>query len=209
MGHTPFGHAGEDALDAAVRAASGGASAITSSRSASRAPLNLTHEVCDGILTHTGAVEPETLEGKIVRSSTASPTSTTTSTTPSATGCWREEDLPREEIALLGSNRLGADRPARPRPRRVVRAAGDVRQSDEVGEAMLALRAFMFERVYLGPRASRSTGVRAKSSRRSSTTSPRTPGAAARPGRRVAALVDYVAGMTDRFALAYAAALGS
>ena len=29
--------------------------------------LNLTHEVCDGILTHTGAQEPETLEGKIVR----------------------------------------------------------------------------------------------------------------------------------------------
>ena len=67
MGHTPFGHAGEDALDAAVqerfdRRFRHNEQSLRIARS-----LNLTHEVCDGILTHTGEREPETLEGKIVR----------------------------------------------------------------------------------------------------------------------------------------------
>ena len=63
MGHPPFGHAGEAALDRVL--AGGFRHNEQSARIAQR--LNLTHEVFDGILTHTGDREPETLEGKIVR----------------------------------------------------------------------------------------------------------------------------------------------
>src|SRR3982751_5881574 len=63
MGHPPFGHAGEAALDALLPG--GFRHNEQSARIAQR--LNLTPEVVDGILTHTGDGEPATLEGKIVR----------------------------------------------------------------------------------------------------------------------------------------------
>ena len=61
-----------------------------------------------------------------------------------------EDELPREEIELLGAT--GARRIDRLVHDLVETSeeAGDIRQSDEVGAAMLSLR-FMFERVYLGP----------------------------------------------------------
>src|SRR5204862_4924900 len=66
LGHTPFGHAGEDALDTALQERFGLRFRHNehSLRIAER--LNLTAEVCDGILTHTGPREPEPAEGKIV-----------------------------------------------------------------------------------------------------------------------------------------------
>ena len=76
----------------------------------------------------------------------------------------------------------------------------DIRQSAEVGEAMLSLRGFMFERVYLGPQAApeheKAHEVIAAIFER----------LVAR-GDDVDEIVDYIAGMTDRFALAYADAL--
>src|SRR5689334_1749371 len=63
MGHPPFGHAGEAALDRLVDA--GFHHNEQSARIATG--LNLSYEVIDGILTHTGDQEPQTLEGKIVR----------------------------------------------------------------------------------------------------------------------------------------------
>ena len=63
MGHPAFGHAGEAALDQLIEG--GFRHNEQSARIAAR--LNLTHEVVDGILTHTGPQEPETLEGRIVR----------------------------------------------------------------------------------------------------------------------------------------------
>ncbi len=67
MGHTPFGHAGEDALDQALRERFGGGFRHNEQSHRIARGLNLTHEVCEGILTHTGPVGPATLEGKIVR----------------------------------------------------------------------------------------------------------------------------------------------
>src|SRR3954471_20738207 len=63
MGHPPFGHAGEAPLDALLPG--GFRHNEQSARIAQR--LNLTREVVDGILTHTGEGEPATHEGKIVR----------------------------------------------------------------------------------------------------------------------------------------------
>src|SRR5438034_6995591 len=67
MGHTPFGHAGEDALDDALRERFGRRFRHNEQSHRIARSLNLTDEVCDGILTHTGEREPDSLEGKIVR----------------------------------------------------------------------------------------------------------------------------------------------
>src|SRR5438045_6272550 len=65
MGHPPFGHAGEEALDEALAERFGRRFRHNEQSLRLARELNLTHEVCDGILTHTGPQEPETREGRI------------------------------------------------------------------------------------------------------------------------------------------------
>src|SRR5436305_11482385 len=74
LGHPPFGHAGEEALDEALREHCG--SGFRHNEHSLRVVdvleregegLNLTEQVRDGILNHTGPGRPETLEGRIVR----------------------------------------------------------------------------------------------------------------------------------------------
>src|SRR5215210_4530165 len=67
MGHPPFGHAGEEALDECVRERFGGRFLHNEQSLRIAEQLNLTSEVRDGIVKHTGTEEPETHEGKIVR----------------------------------------------------------------------------------------------------------------------------------------------
>ena len=73
-------------------------------------------------------------------------------------------------------------------------------QSDEIGEAMLSLRAFMFERVYLGEHA---RGEHARAHR----VIGRIFDHLVARGDDADAIVDFVSGMTDRFALHYAETL--
>ena len=115
--------------------------------------LNLTHEVCEGILTHTGPVEPETQEGKIVRLVDRVAYINHDIDDALRYGLLHERDLPREEIDLLGPT--GASRIDRLVHDLVETSAavGDIRQSDEIGGAMHGLRDFMFERVYLAEHA--------------------------------------------------------
>ena len=77
---------------------------------------------------------------------------------------------------------------------------GDIRQSEEIGTAMLALRTFMFEQVYLAE-AARSEHARARATVR------RIFEHLVERGDPVDDVIDYVAGMTDRFALSYAESL--
>ena len=152
MGHTPFGHAGEDALDAAVSERGGRFRHNEQSHRIARA-LNLTQEVCDGILTHTGEQEPATLEGKIVRLVDRVAYINHDIDDALRYGILEEGDLPAAEIGVLG--RTGSARIDR-LVHDIVDAsegADDITQTHEVAEAMLSLRAFMFERVYLGPQA--------------------------------------------------------
>jgi dGTPase len=199
-GHTPFGHAGEDALDDALRERFDRRFRHNEHSYRIARSLNLTHEVCDGILTHTGEREPESLEGKIVRLVDRVAYINHDIDDAVRYGLLSEDDLPREEIAILGEtgsariDRLVHD---------IVessKGADDIRQSAEVGEAMLSLRAFMFERVYLGPQAAPEHEkahevVRAIFDH------------LAERGDGADEIVDYIAGMTDRFALAYAESL--
>jgi dGTPase len=77
---------------------------------------------------------------------------------------------------------------------------GDIAQSDDIGAAMLTLRAFMFERVYLGPET-RPEHERARATVRRIFT------AHADRGEAPDAITEFIAGMTDRYALQYAASL--
>jgi dGTPase len=199
-GHTPFGHAGEDALDEAVRERYGRRFRHNEHSHRIALALNLTHEVCVGILTHTGEREPETLEGKIVRLVDRVAYINHDIDDAVRYGLLEEEDLPREEIAVLGPT--GSARIDRLVHDIVASSTGvdDIRQSAEVGEAMLSLRAFMFERVYLGPQA-------APEHERAHDVVQRIFDHRVEREDDVDEIVDYIAGMTDRFALSYADSL--
>jgi dGTPase len=201
MGHTPFGHAGEDALDAALQ--DGGFDRRFRHNEQSfriARSLNLTYEVCDGILTHTGEREPEALEGKIVRLVDRVAYINHDIDDAVRYGLLSEGDLPREEIAVLGST--GSARIDTLVHDIVESSDGvdDIRQSPEVGEAMLSLRAFMFERVYLGPQA-------APEHEKAHEVVRTIFEHLVESDDDVDEIVDYIAGMTDRFALSYADSL--
>ena len=153
MGHPPFGHAGEEALDRALRERFGLGFRHNEQSLAIAEALNLTAEVRDGIRTHTGPQSPRRSRDGSSASSTGSRTSTTTSTTRSGTGILSPDDLPADEIDLLGATGSARDRHARPRPRRDLRRRG--RHRAERGDRRRdgRLRTFMFERVYLAPPA--------------------------------------------------------
>src|SRR4029078_3550118 len=66
--------------------------------------LNLPHEVCDGILTRTGGRDPESLEGKIVRLVDRVAYINHDIDDAVRYGLLSEDDLPRDEIAILGDS---------------------------------------------------------------------------------------------------------
>src|SRR5437660_12453484 len=207
LGHPPFGHAGEQALEELMRGR--GAEGFRHNEHSLRVVetleregrgLNLTEEVRDGILNHTGPNEPDTLEGKIVRLVDRVAYINHDIDDAIRAGVLDSADLPRDEIELLGasgSRRIDAlvhdlvETSAR---------EGDIRQSEEIGTAMLALRTFMFEQVYLAE-AARSEHARARATAR------RIFEHLVERGDPVDDVIDYVAGMTDRFALSYAESL--
>jgi dGTPase len=200
MGHPPFGHAGEEALDESLRARFDTGFRHNEQSLRVAESLNLTAEVRDGILHHTGPDEPETHEGRIVRIVDRVAYINHDIDDAVRHGILDPEDLPREEVELLG-----------PRGSRRIDAlvhdlvetserAGDIRQSEDVGAAMLALRSFMFEHVYLGPHT-------AAEHTRARETIHKIFEHLVERGDEPEAIVDYVAGMTDRFALEYAAGL--
>ena len=197
MGHTPCGHVGEEALDVCLRErfGTGFRHNEQSLRIAER--LNLTLEVRDGILKHTGDVEPETHEGKIVRIVDRVAYINHDIDDAIRHEILRPEDLPQEEVALLGPT---GSRRIDTLVHDLVEsseAAGDVVQGDEVGAAMLSLRSFMFEHVYLGPQTSAEHARATEAVRKIFDH-------LAERGDSADEIVDYLSGMTDRFALEYA-----
>jgi dGTPase len=197
VGHPPFGHAGEDALDDCVRERFGRRFRHNEQSLRIAESLNLTAEVRDGILTHTGDVEPETQEGKVVRIVDRVAYINHDIDDAIRFGILSVDELPREEIELLG------DRGSRRIDTLVhdlvetSEREGDVRQSEEIGGAMLALRSFMFEHVYLGPHTRREHEKAREVTRA-------VFAHVADESDSPESAIDYVAGMTDRFALDYA-----
>jgi dGTPase len=164
--------------------------------------LNLTEQVRDGILRHTGPELPATLEARIVRLVDRVAYINHDIDDALRAGVLSLEDLPREEIAVLGqtvSERIDTlvadlvDRSA---------AAGDIVQGDDAGAAMDRLRTFMFERVYLGHAVQAEYGriermLRALFEHYAE----HPPPAITADATEVERVVDWLAGMTDRFAV--------
>jgi dGTPase len=222
LGHTPFGHAGERIIDALMP---GGFNhyeqslRIVDVLENDGRGLNLTWEVRDGIAKHSkgksgapvgmaAAVRASTIEGQIMRVADIIAYVNHDIDDATRAGLIRAEDLPRPPIEALGptsSARIGA------LVRDVVTetmAGGltEIRMSPPILEAVLALRAFLFEAVY------ENTLATAEFRKASDVLSGLWEKVRERPGeyldRRTveeegldAATRDFIAGMTDRYAV--------
>ncbi len=154
LGHTPFGHAGERALnricpfgfehnEQSVR--------TVDLLEKQGKGLNLTYEVRDGILNHQTIGKPHTLEGKIVRFSDKIAYIHHDMDDAIRGNILKEEDVPKEIGEILGFttgerlNHLIHD---------IVTSSfgkNDIMMSEPVADAMVKLRKFMFDRVYQNP----------------------------------------------------------
>jgi dGTPase len=157
LGHTPFGHIGEEALSETLKDRTGrrfehnrqSLRVVRSLENEGRG-LNLCREVEDGILKHTGVEQPETLEGRVVRIADRIAYINHDIDDALRAGIISTDDLPAAEIALLGdtcSKRIDVlvhDLVDSSRDR------SDIRQSKEMFEAMSRLRGFLSESVYVG-----------------------------------------------------------
>lgn len=158
LGHTPFGHAGERALNDVNPF--GFRHNVQSVRIVERLEkggegLNLTWEVVDGILNHKSSGTPHTLEGQIVRLSDKIAYLNHDIDDAIRGGILTEEKIPEEFHRILGDT-------TRKRLNTLIHdvvtnsmGKAEISMSEEVEKAMKDLRAFMFERVYLNPVAKR------------------------------------------------------
>lgn len=154
LGHTPFGHAGEDALSKCLGKPfrhNEQSLRVVDLLEKDGQGLNLTHEVRFGIVGHTGAYIPETLEGQVVRKSDQIAYVNHDIDDAIRAGILTDRDIPKAISDVLGEdhsqriNTLACDMI------RTSREAGTVCLSPTVDQALKDLRAFMFERVYRNP----------------------------------------------------------
>ena len=210
LGHPPFGHIGEDVLDQCLRERFGGAFhhweqslRVVDSLERGGRGLNLTEQVRDGIVCHSGrAPLPATLEGAIVRITDRFAYLNHDIDDALRAGVLDPATLPGEAIAVLGdrgSTRIdGLVHDLVEHSER----AGAIVQGERAARAMATLRDFMFEHVYLGPVARREhskieTVVRSLFEHYC-TNPDALPPAEDDLATRV---TDYISGMTDRYCI--------
>lgn len=151
LGHTPFGHIGEDTLsdvsgirfehcEQSVR--------VVEKIEKDGMGLNLTKEVRDGILNHRTSGNPSTLEGCIVRYSDKIAYINHDIDDAIRAGILKETDIPKEYVSILGNS-------TKERLNTLVKAVVDtsagkpyVKMDPDVNIAMTGLRSFMFKNVY-------------------------------------------------------------
>jgi dGTPase len=208
LGHTPFGHTGEAALSRAL--ATHGRSfrhnehslRVVDKLEKDGQGLNLTLEVRDGIRNHTGKDYPSTREGEIVRIADriAYVNHDVDDALRARVISW--DELPKRPIAVLGkkmSVRIDA----------LVRdmiynstKQGEISLSEPIHEALMELRAWLFRHVYGHP-------LSRENEKAAGVVAALFEYYLGHPGERAASdpdpiveTVDFVAGMTDRYALA-------
>lgn len=206
LGHTPFGHAGERVLD---RLHPGGFRHNEQSLRVVEVleqgkGLNLTWEVRDGILKHTGPERPATLEGQVVRLSDRVAYINHDLDDALRGGILRLEDVPADLLSVLGwthsqrINTLVRDI--------IVTSWGkpEISFSPPIQAAAEALRQFLFDRVYIGSLAkkeeAKAMGV-VESLYRYYLENPEALEMPPSNQPLTTTVLDYVSGMTDRFAL--------
>ncbi|MCU6748582.1 MULTISPECIES: deoxyguanosinetriphosphate triphosphohydrolase [Lachnospiraceae] len=154
LGHTPFGHAGERALNRVYHFSHHRQSLrVVECLEKQGKGLNLTWEVRDGILNHQTAGHPHTLEGQVLRLSDKIAYINHDMDDAIRGGILTENDIPysiRKVLGYTGKERLNTmvhdvithsmDKP-------------EICMSEEVEAAMTKLRKFMFENVYMNPKA--------------------------------------------------------
>ena len=154
LGHTPFGHAGEKALSSMMEKPfyhNEQSLRVVDKLERGGDGLNLTYEVRMGILGHTGPHIPETWEGQIVRVSDRIAYINHDIDDAMRAGILTEEDIPAEIAEVLGHshsqriNTLVEDMIYN------TQQTGELGMQAHVAQAMDALRTFMFARVYTNP----------------------------------------------------------
>lgn len=161
LGHTPFGHAGERALNRVCPYGfSHNAQSVRTVDLIEKdgQGINLTYEVKDGILNHQTSGMPCTLEGKVVRFSDKIAYIHHDMDDAIRGGILKESDVPKEISDVIGyscGQRLDFF------IHDIVttsRGQNDIRMSPDVADAMHRLRKFMFENVYQNPVAKSEEG---------------------------------------------------
>ena len=151
LGHTPLGHTGDRVLnrlnpkgfrhnEQSLR--------VADVLENDGAGLNLTYEVRDGILEHKKTGRPHTLEGKVVSLSDRISYLNHDIDDAIRAGIFSEDDLPREEVRLLGKTNKERINNMILSVWRESDGKNDVRMENEFREATENLRKFMFDRVY-------------------------------------------------------------
>ena len=213
LGHTPFGHAGEGALneicplgfthyEQSVR--------VVELLEKKGEGLNLTWEVRDGIRNHRTAGHPSTMEGKVVRLSDKIAYINHDIDDAERAGILSEAELPEAFCRALGNS-------TRERLNTLIHdivknsyEKPDIYMSQEIEEAMQGLRSFLFEHVYYNPEAKqeerKAREMIQELYRYYNRHADRMPkeyleliDQKAQPQERV--VCDYIAGMTDQYAI--------
>lgn len=214
LGHTPFGHCGEEALnkvhptgfihnDQSLRVVE-----FIERKSKVYHGLNLTEEVRDGILNHSGAKLPKTLEGQIVKFCDRIAYLNHDIDDAIRAHVLSEDQIPKAIREILGKthgdriNTMILD---------VITSSAEselIRMSPEKYEAFLGLREFLFEHVYLNAQAK---GEEVRAANIVSTLyhyfldhpneMPEERFQDYQDGEGVEAVKDYIAGMSDRYAV--------
>ena len=154
LGHTPFGHAGEKALSSMMEKPfrhNEQSLRVVDKLERGGTGLNLTYEVRMGILGHTGDFIPETLEGQIVRTSDRIAYINHDIDDAMRAGILTEADIPPEIAEILGHSHSQRINTLVENMIDNTIATGTLGMQPEIAQAMDRLRTFMFARVYTNP----------------------------------------------------------
>lgn len=221
LGHTPFGHTGEEALSECLARVKGldikqhprlyrhndQSLRVVEVLEYDGRGLNLTWEVRDGITHHTGGERASTLEGRVVAIADRIAYVNHDIDDAIRGGVISEEDLPESTHRVLGTRHQ--DRIATLVNNLVDTSAkaDDILLDDEIFAAMNELRAYLFENVYFSSVAkveepkSRNLVIALFDHFLANPHEIPPEIHATSEGDPVQAVVDYIAGMTDRFAI--------
>ena len=160
LGHTPFGHAGERALDEILSGEGVGdfkhneqSLRVVEKLEKDGQGLNLTYEVRNGILCHTGNTEPDTMEGMIVRIADRIAYINHDVDDAIRAGVIRQTDIPEEIICAFGASHGERINTLILEVIRESERCGDIALSPQAAFVFNTFRDFMFKNVYFNMKA--------------------------------------------------------